>query len=459
MKKIKLKSYQKQAIEFCYKRNYAALFIDPGLGKTSIMLVLVSLLKAKRKIRKTLVIAPLIVLNEWKKEINKWSQLDHLKIVNLHEDKKHGLKKHADIYCINPESLHLILKQLHHFDLLIVDESSKFKSHKSQRFAILKKHLHKFKRRYILNGTPAPNGLVDLFAQIFILDFGKRLFKNIGQFRNRFMQPVGFYKFNKWEMRKGSEKTIYKRLKNVCFRISENDEIKLPDLIINDIHLNLPTAKQKQYDRIEKDFFIELNGNKNFMLSPGSKYSKCSQLCNGGMYKEVVLNGPKKYLNFHSIKLQKTADLVDELHGKPCIIAFRYTPEKQRLLKTLKHIKNKSVIDGKTKPIQANQIIEKWNAGNLQVLICQISVVSHGLNLQTGGSDLILFSLTDNLDHYLQIIKRLHRIGTKKSVRVHRLIMNKTLDQVNKRRLNKKDSTQADFLRFLHDYKNSKVKV
>lgn len=454
-------NYQRYALKWLIQRlllddqGGGALFLDPGLGKTSITLALVRLMKRLGIARKILIVAPLrVIYSVWPAECRKWKQFSDLKcsIVHGSEGKRlAALATEADLYLINPEGVTWL--QNHYsqrpmpFKMLIVDESSKFKNWGSKRTKALRKILPEFDYRVILTGTPSPNSLEDLFAQIFICDQGQALGKSITQFRERFFFRGGYGGY-KWTPNHGAQENIENRIQAVCMRLAAKDHLTLPDLLFNDIWIDLPPSVQKQYKKLEREMFLLLEQEKEITASnAGAKYVMCRQVANGGLYDEE-----KNALHVHDSKVEVVSDLVDELQGKPALIAFQFRHDLMRLRKAFPKIPS---IDGSTKPKEADRLIDQWNAGELQALAVQPQSLSHGINMQAGpGRDIIWLGLTDNLETYLQLNARIHRQGVTDTVRVHRIGANQTVDQAIVDRLDSKEQTQTALLDALGKYRN-----
>lgn len=432
-----------------------ALFLDPGLGKTSMTLCWIKLLMRLGLIRKTLIIAPLrVVYSVWPQECKKWDQFKHLRcsIVHGSETKRMAaLSTEADIYLINPEAIPWLANYYASrplpFDALVVDESSKFKNWSSKRMKALKKLLVQFKYRIILTGTPSPNSLEDLFAQLFILDMGAALGTAITKFRTRYFYRGGYGGY-KWQPVEGARESIEKRIEDLCLRLSAEDHLDLPELLFNDCYVDLPAKDQKDYKKLEKEMFISLDEGELVVGNAGAKYMACRQVANGGIYGE-----DKQVIHIHSAKIEAMMDLIGELQGKPVLIAFQFCHDLERIRKAIPKCPS---IDGRTGGREADELIEKWNKGMLPHLAVQPQSLSHGVNMQSGpGRDIIWLGLTDNLETYLQLNARIHRQGIEGQVRIHRLIATKTVDEAIVDRLESKGMSQSALLDSLNKYRES----
>lgn len=457
--------YQQHALQWLITRTItgndeagAALFLDPGLGKTSITLAWLNLLSGMKLHRSALVVAPLrVVYSVWPREVDKWEQFSGLRTVIIHgspTQRLAALSTPADIYLINPEGVSWLQTVMEKkdlpFDTLVIDESSKFKTWGSSRTKAMRKLVKRFDRRLILTGTPSPNGLQDLFAQIFIADRGASLGTTISAFRNRYFYRGGFggYKYMPIE---NADKLIYDRISNVCLRMSADEFLDLPGLIENDVWIDLPAKAAKQYRQLEKEMFLALDEDDGELTpaNAGTRYNACRQVCNGGVYdiedKTVVHQ-------IHSAKIEAVRDLVDELQGKPALIAFQYRHDLDRLREVWPKIPS---IDGQTSATKADQLVEQWNEGKLPLLAVQPQSLSHGVNMQAGpGRDIIWIGLNDSLEVYLQLNARLHRQGVTGQVRIHRVMARETVDEAVLDRIERKDAGQNALLNALERYRD-----
>lgn len=418
--------YQLDAIRWILEKPAAGLYLPPGLGKTAIMLSAMSVLMKHKVIDKVLVIAPLrVCYNVWPNEIQKWSEFNHLKcevLHNIHKDA--GRIKNADVIIINPEGLPWLARNVPSMKAdklnwaLICDESTLFKNHTSQRFKTLKRMLSLFKRRYILTGTPVPNGLLQIWSQIFILDVGQRLSTYITHFRNEYFIPVGWNGYG-YEIKSDGEKRIYKAIDDIVMHKSQ-DELDLPPVVYNYINVELPSDVMKQYKKMKNDLVAELNGEEVLAFNAAVKGQKLKQIANGCAYNEY-----KEAINVHNEKLDVVKDIVEELSGRPLLVVYEHVCDLEKLKAALpdaKYIGGGSRDDSKT--------IEQWGKGELPVLLLQPKAGGHGLNLQDAGChDIVWYSIPFDLELYIQANKRVHRQGIKNSVTIHHIIAKNTIDE------------------------------
>lgn len=458
----KPRSYQRKGIKFMVERAAAGLFLDPGLGKTSISLAAIKVLLGKQMIDRVLIIAPLRVCTDvWPLEVAKWADFNNLRVVVLHGAKKEALlKQDADIYLVNPEGLEWLcaenrLKKLD-ISMLIVDESTKFKHTNTRRFKLLRPHLSSIRRRYILTGTPAPNGLLDLFGQVYILDRGNSLSPYITHFRNNFFVASGFGGYT-WTPKPATETRMQEILKPLVLRMAAEDYLELPELVEKTILVDLPPKARKIYDELEQQFLATLgNGEQVTAVTAAAASMKCRQVANGGLYRMFDAGqAPKvnsaRWVNLHAAKADAVADLVEELSGQPALIAYDFEHDRDRLLAALG--KETPFIGGGVSAKRGSEIISAWNRGEIPALLGHPAAMGHGLNLQGGGNNIIWHSLTWDLEHYEQYIRRVLRQGNEHPhVFVHHIVAKDTIDDVIMQVIKAKAKSQGALLTALRDY-------
>jgi SNF2 family DNA or RNA helicase len=454
MKYNKVKhSYQEKAKKFLLSSPESGLFLDMGLGKTAIILEYIIEYKKQNPTVAVLIVAPLRVVYEvWPVEIQKWDEFQHLTFQILHGAKKQtAILQRTDIYLINPEGLFWFFTQKSFAcQILIIDESTKFKNWSSKRMKLLRKFLHNFQRRHILTGTPAANSLQDLFAQVYILDLGKALGKFITQYRNQYFYTkiIPGVKVPLYLSLPASEKEIYSKIKNKVLRMDAKDYLALPDLIQNDIHLTLDAKTEKIYRSMEKEFFSCLKDEVIFAKTKVANMLKCRQILSGAVYNEK-----NKYTTINKIKLMALRDIIESLGGQQALIIYEFKHELDRFFQEFgRDIK---YIAGGVSKNELKDTLLAWNAKSIQVLFGHPKAMGHGLNLQ-GGHHLVWFSLTWSLDEYLQVNARIHRQGQKEKVFVHRLIFRNTLDEFIAEKLRKKEKVQEKLFKHLLNYQKTK---
>lgn len=440
------------------KHGGAALLLEPGNGKTALTLAWLRLLKGLGLADKALIVAPLrVIYSVWPREVQKWDQFSDLRCSIVHGSQTQrmaAISTPADLYLINPEGVpflhaHFAKRELP-WQVLVVDESSKFKTWGAKRTKALRKMVPRFPFRLILTGTPCPNGLQDLFAQIFIADKGESLGTAISRFRDRYFWRSGYggYKYMPIE---NADTLIYQRIGDVCLRMSAEEFLDLPELLENDVWVDLPPTAAKQYRQLEKEMFLALEADCGELTpaNAGARYNACRQVCNGGVYdaddKSIVHQ-------IHGVKIEAVRDLVDELQGKPVLLAFQYRHDLARLREVWPKLPS---IDGSTKATEADHLIEQWNNGELQLLAVQPQSLSHGVNMQAGpGRDVIWIGLNDSLEVYLQLNARLHRQGVTGQVRIHRVLARNTVDEAVLDRIQRKEAGQLALLNALERYRD-----
>jgi SNF2 family DNA or RNA helicase len=449
-------AYQKKAIKFLVAHACAGLFLDPGLGKTSIVLAAFKLLKAKGYLRKMLVIAPLRpAYSTWPGEVQKWKDFSDLKVVVLHgPDKDKLLKSDADVYVINPEGLQWLFRSCPPakswlWDMLVVDESTRFKHTNTQRFKTIRPFLDYFKRRYILTGSPAPNGLMDLFGQIYLLDLGNALGRFVTHYRMSYFDATGYGGYT-WVLRAGAEEQIYKKIQPLVLRMSAADYLDLEPYIPNVVPVELPSDARKVYDQMESTMLAEVENGIVTAANAAAATGKCRQIANGGLYLAPPGGTETKRgtAAIHEAKLDAVEEIIEELQGKPALIAYEFDHDRIRLQERLGDV---PYIGGGVSTTKFKQIETRWNAGLIPVLLAQPQSVAHGLNLQGTGAAVIWHSLTWDLENYEQLIRRVWRQGQRERVVVHHIVAKDTIDEVIMRTVNRKDKTQKALLEALKE--------
>lgn len=447
--------YQKDLIKLGVSQGAAGFLVDPGMGKTACMFAVYHILKSKNFVRAALVIAPLRVAHSvWPKERLKWDEFHDLKVVVLHgPEKDRLLSEPADIYVINPDGLEWLAKRLAGktmpFDMLVVDESTQFKHSNTKRFKLLKNLLNFFTRRYILTGSPTPNGLLDLFGQIYILDQGAALGRFITHYRNKFFDATGFGGYT-WVARAGAKEQIYDRIAPLTIRLSASDHLSLPPLLYNNVEVELPPAAMQTYLAMENLMLAEVAGDFVTAANAAAATIKCRQIANGGIYTGGNSDGGERsFENIHDAKIEAVKSLVEELSGKPAFIAYEFKHDLARLRAAFPEAR---VLGGGVSAAEAADTEALWNDGKLPVLLAQPQSVAHGLNLQGTQAAVIWHSLTWNLEHYEQFIRRIWRQGQEGSVMVHHIIAKDTVDELMLKTIHKKDGVQQDLLTALKAY-------
>jgi SNF2 family DNA or RNA helicase len=423
-----------------------------GLGKTSICLEGFRQLRAAGEVARALVVAPLRVCQlVWPAEAEKWDT--GLRVHVMHGTKGRHIDADADIYVINTEGLAWLvgdksrpgpwLTWRDRPDMLVVDESTRFRHPTSQRFRALRRILGHFRRRYILTGTPAPRCLSDLWGQMFLLDQGETLGRTLGDFRQRFMVPVPRDRYFDWVLRRGAEQDIYKAIAPLVLRIDASDVLDLPEVVTTQIRVELPRDARRAYDDMKSEMVATLQSGELAAANAGVATSKCRQIANGAVYMDDVAQ------TIHSAKADALGDLVDELAGRPLLVAYEYKHDLAAIRRALGDV---PALGGGMSIAEAHQVTSAWNRGQLPVLAVHPKSAGHGLNLQAGGCHLAWFSLTWDLEDYDQLVARLHRQGQKAvRVMVYQIMARDTVDETVVKTLQRKSRTQTALLDALRE--------
>lgn len=440
--------YQSKAIKHVLSTQHGGLFLDPGLGKTVITLSAIKVLKDKQLIKRVLVVAPLRVAKfTWGDEIEKWSHLEGLSHTVVHGAEKEKQRSLAtDIHIINPEGMLWLLPLLAKekqfpYDMLVIDESTKFKSSSSRRFKLLKPLLGKFSRRVILTGTPATNGMMDLFAQCYVMDQGMSLGKFITQFRLEFFEQKPFDPYN-WYLKAGAEQDIYKRIQHKVIRMDASDYLDIPELVEQDIWVELPDTAKRQYKEMENTLQLLLQSGQVTAANAAAATGKTRQICSGFLYDD---QHDATWL--HEAKFEALDDLLEQLAGQPVLLLYNFKATEAKLRE-----RYKCPVFGGTANEAQRSVLSAWNAGEIPLLAGHPASMGHGLNMQQGGCHVVWFDPTYDLELYIQANARLHRQGQKSTVFVHRLLTRGTLEKAICAKLEKKDKAQNDLLSALREY-------
>lgn len=447
-------AYQKRAVKFLLEHACAGLLLDPGLGKTSAALGAIKYLKTRGVINKVLIIAPLrVCYRVWPAERDKWTDFHGLRVAVLHgKHKDSALACDADVYVINPEGLDWLLQTDKSggtskrkavvvdarrfarlgFDTLIIDELSKFKASNTYRFKAMKQVLPTFRRRWGLTGSPAPNGLLDLFGQCYMLDEGNALGRYITHYRSQFFYNPPHSPYE-WKLLPGAEERIYARLAPLALRMAAEDYLELPELTQNTVYVDLPDDVMAAYGTLEAALFTELNGNVVTAANAAVASGKCRQLASGGLYLdpadelEPVFRRKKNWAHAHNAKVDALEELVAELQGEPLLVAYDFKHDLERL--RARFGKDVPVL-GKGSAKQDAVLEAAWNAGQLPLLLGHPQSIGHGLNLQGACRHVCWHTLTWDYELYDQFIRRVYRQGNKAMrVVVHHLIARGTIDE------------------------------
>lgn len=467
-----LHDYQCRAVDFIIDRLFvqdemgAGLFLDPGLGKTRTSLTALDMLFDMEFIKRALILAPLRPLySVWPQESTEWG-FPRRPII-LHKQLEFAMGYNREIELMNFGSLKKISEFKNRWDILVVDESTYLKNWSSKRMGFVKKMIKTIPKRLILTGTPAANSLSDLFSQMFIVDDGKSLGRTVTKFRSIYCTPGG-WQGKKWLVKGGSQVLLDKAIDGKVLRMQAEDYLDMPDLIQNNIYVDLPKKIQGQYKRFEKELVAQLENEEIYAPNASSAYTKCRQMASGPIYL-IDDDGRKeqapgttarfKYAVAHKEKFEALKELAESVNGKPILIFYNFRNELQELEK-LPGFSKHAIIQGGMKEKEVAEIVDKWNNDKYNFLFCQWKAASHGLNLQKGScSDIACFSLTDSPETYEQAYRRIYRQGvTTQQVRVHRLLTRNTVEEVQLERLEGKFKTQKEFLDALKQQAQSHLK-
>ena len=436
--------YQKRAIKIVIDQKRVGLFLDLGLGKTVITLTAIKTLLDEFEIVKALVIAPKRVAEDtWTREHEKWSHLSNIRISKVLGNQKQrveALGEDADIYVIGRDNVKWLVNfygPKFPFDTVVIDELSSFKNPQSERFKALRKVMPKVERVIGLTGTPSPNGLMDLWAQVYLLDQGARLGRTIGSYRAQFFRPAARngYVVYKWAPVKGAKKEIEGRLKDICVSMMAGDYLKLPKRIDNEIPVMLSEADMAAYRTMEEQQLLRIGNDTAVALSAAAVMTKLLQIANGAVYSD-----DGKVMAVHSYKADALAEIVDTTDS-PVLVFYSFRHDVEAIKKAIP----------KARELADSGDIAAWNHGEIPVMLAHPASVGYGLNLQEGGHTVVWYGLTWSLELYQQANARLYRQGQTKPVIIHHLIAKGTVDEQVMRALKSKDTSQAALLAALKE--------
>lgn len=434
-------SYQKHAIDKVIENEKYGLFLDMGLGKTVSTLTAFSELQLLDT-EKMLVIAPLNVAKDtWADEISKWEHLKHLrvsKILGTPKQRLAALNKDADIYITNKENTKWLCEQYKKdwpFDMVVIDELSTFKNPSSQRFKAIKKKLPLVKRFVGLTGTPSPNSLLDLWAQVYLIDRGERLETAFSRYRERYFRAthqVSDHVYN-WELREGSEDLIYNQIEDIALSMKASDYLDMPERIDTKQVVTLSNKERKLYDELEKYYILEDETDGTIVAQSGASLSqKILQLSNGAVYTD-----DEDVRHIHDRKLDKLEEIIDEAQGQPILLFYNFKHDRDRILERFDDV---LTLDDKGYK-------DKWNSGKAKILLAHPASAGHGLNLQQGGHIIVWFGLTWSLELYQQANARLYRQGQTHTTIIHHIMTDNTIDQRVYQALQNKELTQDELMK------------
>lgn len=476
--KWKPHNYQKKAIQFLLEHGAAGLFLDPGLGKTSITLAACKVLKSVDMFLGALVVAPLrVAVSTWGSELQKWSDFAGLSMGILHEETakksmERVLQEDHDIYVINYEGLSKLFARrrvgkvwkyeltplgkllMTKVDTLVWDELSKMKNSATLRYTLIKPHIKKFARRWGLTGSPASNGLEDLFGQCYVLDEGRTLGQFVTHYRAAYFNEVGPYVY---VLKIGAEEQIYERLRPLVLRMDAEDYLTLPKELNHTIKLDLPPKVRKQYEELETEFLTIIEDEIITAPNAATAKNKCRQLCAGAVYAPDIdpvtgvprngRGGPRPWALLHDLKIDALRDLVDELQGQQLFVAYEFKHDLERLLKAFP---GTPFIGGGVNTKRGKEIEDAWNAGEVRLLFGQPASVGYGLNLQGadgGAGHVAHFTPTWDFELYDQFNRRVRRQGNSSShLHIYQIVIRDSVEDSVVYALKRKFKTQKALL-------------
>lgn len=471
--------YQERAAARMVRDPHMALFADPGAGKTATALEAFRRLREAGEVERALVVAPLrVATSTWPEEPLEWAEFRDLRIQVLHGAAKDesALERDADIYVVNPEGLAWLIghrpgtkdpktgktkrgrfkwgpwaKWRQRPDMLVVDESTKFKNPDSERWRILRRALDHFARRYIMTGTPSPNGLEnDIWGQMYVVDRGESLGETQGEFRGRYCAPIPNDRgYHDWVLRTGAEQMIYRALRPRVLRLESADLVGLPDLVVTPVRVRLPERARWLYQELRDELALELETGDVLARNAGALTSKCRQLANGAIYVEDDLGNRVGAEHVHTAKLDALEDLLEERGGKPTLVAYEFRSDLEAIKRRLGDPPH---IGGGVSAARGKELVAAWNRRELPVLLIHPASAGHGLNMQKGGNAMVWYSLPYDLELYDQAVGRIYRQGQRhERVFVYTIQARGTIDETVAETLRRKSRTQADLLAALRE--------
>lgn len=463
MQRNQLHSYQERGVSHILDNPYCALFLDMGLGKTVTTLTAIKELLDNCIIGNALVIAPKKVTQvTWSDEIKNWAHLQGVTISVIDgnvKQRREAMRRKADIYAVSRDNIVWLVTEMGGvklpYDMVVIDELSSFKNHQSKRFRALRK-VRKFIPRVVgLTGTPSPNGLIDLYAQMYLIDEGERLGKTITGYRDRFFRPDKrngdiVYTYALKKPADETEKAISDLISDITISMTAEDYLKMPDKIMLYDYVDMSDRCLKDYENFVMEQVLELiNSDEPITAASAAALSnKLQQYANGAIY-----DADRNVREIHEEKLEKLKELVEAANGSPVLVAYQYQHDLHRIMKALKEYNPVKL----EKPEQ----IADWNAGKIEVLVTHPASAGHGLNLQKGGNILVWFGNTWSLELYMQFNARLYRQGQSKPVYIHHIVTRGTIDEKIIKALSDKKETQDGLMQsikeLMEDYKNEKL--
>ena len=462
---VNLHGYQQKAVNFQCTHPNSMLWLDMGLGKTVITLTSIAHLIRTQFLRGVIIVAPIRVIRlVWRQEAAKWQELNHLTfsmITGTRDQRTRALLRPADVYLVNYENLKWLSETIQTYFIkknrplpftgIVWDEISKMKNSATDRVKATKKILDHFVWSTGLTGTPASNGYKDLHGQFLVVDKGQRLGVSKTAFRTRFYRKAGPYKEVPYE---DTEDTIKKLIGDITLEMSAEDYNPLPDLMVNNIEIEMPPELRVRYDKMEKEFFLMLDsGAEVEMFNQASLTNKCLQFSNGAMY---PVAGMPLWEAVHDLKLEALEDIIDEANGSPILCSYAYRSDAERIMTKFKHLRPINLTECKTEAALVNAM-HRWKTGDCDLMIGHPASMGHGIDgLQRNGHIVVWYGLNWSLDLYDQMNARVRRQGQGAPVICHRIMMQDTLDQAQAIALDDKAQTQAGLRNAIKEYRQSR---
>ena len=449
MDKSNLHKYQKVCVEHIISHPFCGVFLDMGLGKTISTLTAIEELKYDYcEIDTVLVIAPKrVVETVWEEEAKKWDHTKHLtfsKIIGTERQRLAALKVKADVHIISRDNItwlcSLYAAKLP-YDMLVIDELSSFKAHQTQRFKSLRLARPWFKRVVGLTGTPAPNGLINLWSQMYLIDRGERLEKTITAYRSRYFRPGASngYVVYSYNLLSDSERLIQERIKDICISMRAEDYLEMPERIDNFVRVTMPDKLMDAYKKFEQENVITLaneieeGATTVNAVNAAALSNKLLQFANGAMYDEN-----KNVVPIHDLKLEALKEIIEAADGKPVLVAWTYQFDRDRIKNYFRSMAPRE--------LKTAEDINDWNAGKVQLMLAHPASAGHGINLQAGGNIIVWYGLTWSLELYQQFNARLYRQGQKQRTIIHHIVNSGTHDEDVVKALKSKDKTQNNLM-------------
>lgn len=444
--KFKPYPYQEAAIQWILDRPASGLFLSMGMGKTPVTLTAIDeLIYNRLEVKHVLVIAPLRVAQDtWIKEAAKWDHLNHLRIARMTGTRREriaALESEADVYVINRENVVWLTEYLgaHYwpFDMVVIDELSSFKSPSARRFRALRRKLGSIRRIVGLTGTPAPNGLIDLWSQVYLLDRGERLGRTLTSYRNTYFRPdrMNGHLVYSYRLLEGAEEAIHNKLSDLCMSLRKEDYLDLPGQIYENVELTPPPALLKKYRAFERERIMECLDSEGEVvaLSAAALTNKLLQFANGAIY-----DAEGAAHELHSLKLDALEELIEAANGEPVLVFYAFRHDRDRIMARFA-----------CRELRTGADIDAWNRREIPVAIAHPASVGHGLNLQEGGHIIIWYGLTWSLELYQQANERLNRPGQTSVCRIYHILLKGTADEMVLEALKGKNTSQSALIEAL----------